>query len=244
MQRRPARTRWLRLSVHAGWVAPVALLGFLVSATPQPAAALGLPTITLPGLTTVTLPSLATGTTSTATTGTQPPTTSAADTTTPAAAPPATTPQPSDPAPATGTAAGLSDSHSSVAGAIRLAGGAVSIPVSSVRAPAQLRILLSFAPKLVRRRAQPIAVRARIVDTRGYVIRGARVQLSAGPSGKLKAGKPKLSAKDGLVAFAVRSPAKLRRRANVVLLLRAVDPKAPVATNVSRRARVPSRLPR
>lgn len=234
-----ASHRWLRMAMHAAWIAAVAALGFALSTSLQQAQALGLPTITLPGIATVTLPSLPSPTA---------PTTTAAAATT--AATPAA-PQSNAPAPATTTAPATPAATTSavpdatadvpvavVAGVVRLSGGVESIPVSSVRPPARLRILLSFAPKTIVRGTQPVAVKARIVDTRGYVIRGARVLISAGRAGALRSAGTHLSAKDGLVSFLVRNRVALGRASSLVLLVEAFDPVAPRTTATSRRVRV------
>jgi hypothetical protein len=54
------------------------------------------------------------------------------------------------------------------AGAIQLPGGLVSIPVTSVPAGERLIVdRVEFSPNPVRSRAQPIAIRVRVRDTRG-----------------------------------------------------------------------------
>jgi hypothetical protein len=61
-------------------------------------------------------------------------------------------------------------------GAIRLPNGDVSIPVSSVSAPQRLIVgEIEFTPNPVRSRQQPLVMRVRVVDTRGYVVRDALV---------------------------------------------------------------------
>lgn len=251
MQPPSAPSRRPRIAARAGSIVALAALGFAVAAGGQRAAALDLPTITLPGVTTITLPAAltstttgTTATTATTTTATTPTTaTTTAATAGPAPSPPASPPDPgtetiSAPRPSGGPAA-----DSTIAGAIHLAGGVVSIPISSVRAPAHLQILLSYAPH-VAHLGRPIAVRGRIVDTRGYVIRGARVRVSSGPVGKLRAAGTRISAADGLVGFTVPTRALLGRTPPLVLLVRAGDPSAPGAADASRRVLVPSRRPR
>jgi len=67
------------------------------------------------------------------------------------------------------------------AGAIRLANGKVSIPVSSVSLPDRLIVdSVRFTPNPVRSRA-PITVSFHVVDTRGYVVREAVVFVRSVP---------------------------------------------------------------
>ena len=68
------------------------------------------------------------------------------------------------------------------AGQIRLRGGKISIPVSSVSLPARLIIdQVHFRPSPVRSRTEPIQVRVHISDTRGYYVRGALVYVRSTP---------------------------------------------------------------
>jgi hypothetical protein len=61
-------------------------------------------------------------------------------------------------------------------GAIRLANGKYSIPVTSVSPPERLIAEQAvFAPNPVRSRERPIELRVRVLDTRGYVVRDALV---------------------------------------------------------------------
>jgi len=68
------------------------------------------------------------------------------------------------------------------AGQIRLANGLVSIPAGSVVAPHRLIVArVRFSPNPVRSRLQPITVSIRVVDTRGFVVRGALVFIRSTP---------------------------------------------------------------
>jgi hypothetical protein len=59
-------------------------------------------------------------------------------------------------------------------GQIQLPGGKVSIPIESVTLPAQLVIdEVRFSPNPVRSRTRPFVMRVHVVDTRGFVVRGA-----------------------------------------------------------------------
>jgi hypothetical protein len=67
-------------------------------------------------------------------------------------------------------------------GQIRLPSGRVSIPVTSVSLPARLIVnAVGFSPNPVRSRAARIAVRVQVVETRGFVVRGALVFLRSTP---------------------------------------------------------------
>jgi hypothetical protein len=68
------------------------------------------------------------------------------------------------------------------AGAIRLPGGLISIPASSVGELQRLVIQrVAFSPNPVRSRQTTITVRTRVLDTRGYVVRGALVFIRSTP---------------------------------------------------------------
>jgi hypothetical protein len=60
------------------------------------------------------------------------------------------------------------------AGQLPLPGGKVSIPIESVSLPARLVIdEVRFSPNPVRSRTRPFVMRVHVVDTRGFVVRGA-----------------------------------------------------------------------
>jgi hypothetical protein len=82
------------------------------------------------------------------------------------------------------------------AGAVRLPGGGVSIPPASV--PADQRLIVSqvvFAPATVRSRSEPITVRVKVVDTRGYLVRDAVVFVRSTP--RVTSGTRLLTAMNG-----------------------------------------------
>lgn len=59
-------------------------------------------------------------------------------------------------------------------GAIKLPSGEISIPATSVPSTARLIVsVVQFSPSPVRSRTQPITVRVRVKDTRGFVVRDA-----------------------------------------------------------------------
>jgi hypothetical protein len=219
----PARDSLCRPRPVATLASTAALfaLGFALSAHPQQASAGGLPlpTVTLPGVTTVTLPTVTTPTVVT--------TTTAAVTATAVGAPAPATPKPE---PATAAAA---RSTAQVTGAKRLRSGAVSIPVSSVRAPARLRLVVKFV-----RSARAGSIRAQVIDTRGYLVRGARVSMLSAPVRALASAKSKLSTADGTAVFRVRPRKTTQLRTVVALTVRAVDPAAPALANTASRLRL------
>lgn len=68
------------------------------------------------------------------------------------------------------------------AGQVRLPDGRISIPIESVSLPAQLVIeQVLFSPNPVRSRRTTISARVRVVDTRGFVVRGALVYMRSTP---------------------------------------------------------------
>jgi hypothetical protein len=255
--------RLARVLLHVAWIVVTTASGVALSSTVQQASALDLPLPTLPLPTvptvpTVTVPEVTTTpptttsqsvptTTTTATTSTAPSTTTVTATVTTTAEP---QDQPSSTTPSAGTTPATTTATTAptttpvaapaVAGARRLAVGAVSVPVSSVRAPARLRILYSYAPHVLRQRGQRISVATRVVDTRGYVVRGARVTVttSVGKHGT------KLSAVDGLAMFGVPAALRPRDRGTLLLSVRAVDPAAPAAATAALRIRIPIRTTR
>ena len=81
-------------------------------------------------------------------------------------------------------------------GAIRLPSGAVSIPPSSV--PNDQRLIVSqvvFSPNPVSSRREPLNVRVRITDTRGYLVRDVIVFVRSTP--RVTSGSRLLTATDG-----------------------------------------------
>jgi hypothetical protein len=81
-------------------------------------------------------------------------------------------------------------------GAIKLPGGGVSIPPTSV--PADQRLIVSqvvFAPATVRSRGEPITVRVKVADTRGYLVRDVVVFVRSTP--RVTSGTRLLTGMDG-----------------------------------------------
>ena len=123
------------------------------------------------------------------------------------------------------------------AGQIRLSGGRISIPVTSVSQPARLIIdQVRFNPNPVRSRRTTITIRVHVSDTRGFVVRGALVFVRSTPL--LTTTSPERATRtDGWVTFRVRPRADfpLRRGYNVQFFARARKPGDNVLAGVSTR---------
>jgi hypothetical protein len=108
-------------------------------------------------------------------------------------------------------------------GQIRLPNGKVSIPVTSVALPARLVIdQVRFSPNPVRSRAAAITAQVRVVDTRGFVVRGALVYLRSTPLLTTPAPE-QATGTDGTVTlrFLPRASFPLRTGHNVQFFVRA-----------------------
>jgi hypothetical protein len=108
-------------------------------------------------------------------------------------------------------------------GQIRLPDGKVSIPVSSVSLPERLIVTEArFSPNPVRSRRDPITVRIRVADTRGFVVRDALVFLRSTPL--LTTTPPEQATQqDGTVTLQLlpRASFPLKRGQNVQFFVRA-----------------------
>jgi hypothetical protein len=72
------------------------------------------------------------------------------------------------------------------AGAIKLANGTTSIPITSVSLPDRLVIdQVSFTPRTIGSRSEPVVARFRIVDSNGYVVRDALVYAIGVPANRV-----------------------------------------------------------
>jgi hypothetical protein len=234
------RSRRLQQLRHAVWMAPVAAIG-LALGIQLPAAAGGVvPTIPAPpvpvppvSVPVVDVPQLLPTTTSTTTTDPGTPT-----------ATPSTGVAAAGTQAAGGAAPAVSKGTSAVAGIVVLRSGAVSIPVSSVRPPARVLVSVSLQPTTVRRAGQPIQARVQVTDSRGFVVRGARVRIGSVPAGRLAGLGQKVSAFDGQVAFRLAGPAGSASRGSLLLVVSAVDPTAPKLAAALRSIRLAIRIGR
>jgi hypothetical protein len=122
-------------------------------------------------------------------------------------------------------------------GTTPLPSGVTSIPATSVSLPQRLIIdRVEFSPAPVRSRATPITVRVRVIDTRGYVVRGALVFLRSTPL--VTQTTPELAtADDGWATFQVQPEADfpLRRGYAVQFFVRARKTGDNVLAGVSTR---------
>jgi len=100
----------------------------------------------------------------------------------------------------------------SPSGAIRLPSGEFSVPAASV--PRDERLIVSqvvFAPDPVTSRSQPITVRVRVKDTRGFVIRDALIFVRSTPR-VTSGGDRQASTTDGWVTYQLTPNANFRVR--------------------------------
>jgi hypothetical protein len=182
-RRRPGRLRIVLLSFTlaaagtSGWAAAAytasASGGLLpttisVPSLPISVSTISVPTLTLGGstTTTVTVATTAGSATVTAPERTSEPPTST-QTSTSVADPPAK------------TAAG---DGIAIAGAVRLASGQISVPVSSVTRPVHLVVTpVLVTPSTIRTKAARLVVLLQVSDTRGYLVRGAVIHLTSKP---------------------------------------------------------------
>jgi hypothetical protein len=103
-------------------------------------------------------------------------------------------------------------------GQIQLPGGKVSIPIESVSLPSQLVIdEVRFFPNPVRSRTRPFLMRVHVVDTRGFVVRGALVYARSTP---LLTTVPRETATATNGWAALRFRARSSRRSGLVFPLR------------------------
>lgn len=142
------------------------------------------------------------------------------------------------PPPSPGPPAGLPP------GAVRLAGGGYSIPVTSVSLPQRLVISgVSFTPNPLRSR-EPFLARFRVTDTRGFAVRGALVFVLGLPYGRIVVPPELQTGTDGWVTIQIQ-PTRLlplERGAYLVMFVRARKPGDSLLAGVSTRRLVQLRL--
>lgn len=122
-------------------------------------------------------------------------------------------------------------------GAIRLPNGKVSIPVTSVSPPERLIIDdVEFTPNPVRSRQTTLELRLHVVDTRGYVVRGALVFARSTPLLTSAPGEQP-TARDGWVRLRMKPDADfpLADGRNVQFMLRVRKPTDELLAGVSNR---------
>jgi len=114
-------------------------------------------------------------------------------------------------------------------GAVKLANGRISIPVTSVALPQRLVIAgISLDPARIRSRARGTVVTVRVVDSRHYAVRGALVSVTGFPASWLERIPARRTTVDGTVKLRLRPTAKLplRKDGSLALFVRASKPGA------------------
>jgi hypothetical protein len=107
-------------------------------------------------------------------------------------------------------------------GTIQLPSGKKSVPASSVSLPAQFIIdNVKFSPSVLTSRARTVTARIHVSDSRGNVVRDARVLLTGVPFGWITSTPEVATATDGWATLTFRATAKLPSRGSIVMFLRA-----------------------
>ncbi len=112
-------------------------------------------------------------------------------------------------------------------GAVKLADGRISIPVTSVALPQRLVIAgVSFKPKRIRSRTKGTVITVRVVDSRHFAVRGALVSVTGFPAAWLKPMGEKRTGRDGTLKLWLRPTAKLplTKYGSLALFVRARKP--------------------
>lgn len=127
----------------------------------------------------------------------------------------------------TGTAPSSTVLRALPVGAVKLANGRISIPVTSVSLPQRLIIAgISLNPKRIRSRAAGTVITVRVVDSQHHLVRGALVTVSGFPASWLKPVPARRTALDGTLKLRLRPTAKLplKKGGSLALLVRARKP--------------------
>jgi hypothetical protein len=121
-------------------------------------------------------------------------------------------------------------------GAVRLPNGQISLPVEQILAPQRLVIsAVGFVPTRLHTRAAFVG-RFRVMDTRGYVIRGALVYGIGLPYGWVRAAPEVITGTDGWATIQFFPTARMPlRRAALVFFVRARKPGDSLLAGVSTR---------
>jgi hypothetical protein len=128
-------------------------------------------------------------------------------------------------------------------GTITLPSGRKSVPATSVSLPARLLIdSVKFTPNPLRSLAATVTARVHVSDTRGNVVRDARVLLTGVPFGWITQTPEVATGTDGWATVTFRPTAKLPRRGSIVMFLRARKLGDNVLAGVSTRRLVQLRV--
>ena len=112
-------------------------------------------------------------------------------------------------------------------GAVKLANGRISIPVTSVKLPQRLVVAgITLEPKRILSRAKGTVITVRIVDSQHHAVRGAFVSVSGFPASWLKPIPERRTTLDGTLKLRLRPTAKLslKKNGSLALFVRARRP--------------------
>jgi hypothetical protein len=223
----------------AGYTAPAE--GGLLPTVSVPTLPVSVPTLPV-SVPTVSLP-LGGTTTATATTTVTQTTTAAATVTSPLDS---STTTAADPAPAQTSTTGADPPSAVVAGVVRLANGQISVPVSSVAGHVRLVVTkVSLTPGTIRTKRARLALVLRVRDSRGYLVRGADLQLTSKPLFALAGTSERRTGMTGLVRFTFETTTRVALKAHtaVTIVARAHGAGTAAATRLVRVPVQPRRTP-
>jgi hypothetical protein len=119
-----------------------------------------------------------------------------------------------------GGSEGGDDAVAAIVGAIHLASGAVSVPVSSVTAPAFLVLgRVTTSPSWIGARGQRLRIVARLADSRGFRVRGASIGVGSVPGGRITPAGVHKTGLDGTVTVQLTTSSRLPMRKGAKLIL-------------------------
>lgn len=220
-----------------GW----ATAGYTASASPDGL----LPTVTVPTLPvtvpTISLPLVGGTTTTTATTTATQTTVSTTTVAAPAGSSQTTGPATTTP---TQTSASAADPPAAavVAGVIRLSNGQISVPVSSVAGRVRLVVSkVSLTPGAIRTTRARLALVLRVRDSRGYLVRGADVQVTSKPLFALAGTSERRTGMTGLVRFTFETTTRVALKAHTAVTIVARTRGTTASAAATRNLSVPVR---
>jgi hypothetical protein len=133
---------------------------------------------------------------------------------------------------------GSSTAISNPTAVVRAGGGGAgpAVPVSSVSLPDRL-VLSGFSSTPFRNRTDPVTMRIRVNDTRGRLVSGALVYVTAVPFGRVTTAPETATNSSGIATITVRATSRLELRSGtaVQFFLRARKPGDDVLAGVSSR---------
>jgi hypothetical protein len=133
---------------------------------------------------------------------------------------------------------GSSTAISNQTALVRASGGGAgpAVPVSSVSLPDRL-VISAFSSTPFRNRVDPVTMRIRVSDTRGRLVQGALVYVTAVPFGRVTVAPETATDSNGIATVSVRATSRLelRRGTAVQFFLRARKPGDDILAGVSSR---------